>query len=72
MILTYLKKQFCQFYLLNYSGIGFDGKTFKKIDINKINELDQSYDYVVAHAYHHCSKPHNGSSKCIEYLKKVF
>ena len=65
------KNNFSNFVCSNYLGIGFNGKTFKKIDINNINEPDQSYDYVVAHAcIHHCSKPHSGILEMYRVSKK--
>ena len=50
-----------------------NGRSFKQLDINKIEELNESYDYVVAHAcIHHCSRPHNGILEMYRVSKKVF
>ena len=57
--------------LSNYNGTKIDKINFKQIDINKINEKDESYDYVVAHAcIHHCSKPHSGILELYRVAKK--
>ena len=48
-----------------------NGRSFKQLDINKIEELNESYDYVVAHAcIHHCSRPHNGILEMYRVSKK--
>ena len=65
------ENKFTNFTCSNFGGKKIDGKNFKKIDINKIEELDESYDYVVAHAcIHHCSKPHNGILEMYRVSKK--
>ena len=62
---------FTNFTCSNLGGKEINGKKFKKIDINNIDELDESYDYVVAHAcIHHCSKPHNGILEMYRVSKK--
>lgn len=65
------ENNFTNFTSSNFGGKEIDGKNFKQIDINNINELDESYDYVVAHAcIHHCSKPHNGILEMYRVSKK--
>jgi len=69
--LLFEKNQFKNFVCSNFGGKEIDGKKFKRIDINKIAETDESYDYVVAHAcIHHCSKPHNGILEMYRVAKK--
>ena len=63
--------KFKNFTCSNLGGKEINGNTFKQLDINNINELDESYDYVVAHAcIHHCSKPHNGILEMYRVAKK--
>ena len=65
------KNNYLNFTCSNLGGKQINGKSFKQIDINKIEELDESYDYVVAHAcIHHCSKPHNGILEMYRVSKK--
>ena len=65
------ENMFKNFTCSNFSGKGFDKKIFKKIDLNKIEETDESYDYVVAHAcIHHCSRPHNAIIEMYRVAKK--
>lgn len=62
---------YSNFTLSNYNGTKIDGINFKQININKINEDDKSFDYVVAHAcIHHCSKPHSGILELYRVAKK--
>jgi len=69
--LLFEKNKFKNFVCSNFGGKEIDGKKFKRIDINKIAEIDKSYDYVVAHAcIHHCSKPHNGILEMYRVAKK--
>lgn len=65
------KNNYLNFTCSNLGGKQINGKSFKQIDINKIEELDESYDYVVAHAcIHHCSRPHNGILEMYRVSKK--
>lgn len=65
------KNKFTNFTCSNFGGEEINGKSFKKLDINKIDELDETYDYVVAHAcIHHCSRPHNGLLEMYRVSKK--
>ena len=65
------KNMFTNFTCSNFTGKGFNNIDFKKIDLNKIDELDESYDYVVAHAcIHHCSRPHNAIIEMYRVGKK--
>ncbi len=62
---------FTNFTMSSFSSFEKDGTTFKKIDINKIDEKNDSYDYVVAHAcIHHCSKPHSGILEMYRVARK--
>ena len=68
---VFKENMFTNFTCSNYSGKGFDKITFKKIDLNKIDEPDESYDYVIAHAcIHHCSRPHNAIIEMYRVAKK--
>jgi SAM-dependent methyltransferase len=65
------ENNFTNFTCSNFGGKEINGKNFKQIDINDINELDESFDYVVAHAcIHHCSRPHNGILEMYRVSKK--
>ena len=70
MIFCFLKNKFKNFVCSNFGGKEIDGKKFKEL-ILTIAEIDESYDYVVAHAcIHHCSKPHNGILEMYRVAKK--
>ena len=65
------KNNFINFTCSNLGGKKINGRSFKQLDINKIEELNESYDYVVAHAcIHHCSRPHNGILEMYRVSKK--